>query len=183
MEARTKAINTLKKLYAKRVSVLGTANCGEVFAIDNAIANLLEKWGIQPSEIESTEKRQYRFTYANNWESRVLFQVIFQVTQLPTIGVNYRHAKTRLSNNIGIDLTEYEHKEIKKRFKALRKDPLVTLDNAVSAFIHANKIYGVKTDGEEKEVDEKELEKILAMMGGITPTDIPITDKNRLLGE
>ena|SRR5687768_12102282 len=96
MEARDKAIVTLKKLYAKRVSVLGTKNEGELYAIDNAIEILTLKWDVKRSELKEIETDYYRFSYASLAESRILFQIIFQITQKPTISVTYRNANTRL---------------------------------------------------------------------------------------
>jgi hypothetical protein len=137
-----------KLLKVKALAEAGSG--GEREAACAVLNRLMLKHGLPDGGLSTEPKKQYRFSYENKYEKRILLQIYAKVTQQNRI--RYRYPNNR-SKQILLTLTPGQYREMKKLYsvygKAFKKEMQRVVSGLIEAFIYKHDLWsGVETDGE-----------------------------------
>lgn len=152
----------LRKIY--NLSIQGSD--GEKVAANCQLDRLLEKYGLDLSDLVDEAKEMVQFLWRNKTEERLLIQIVSKVLDSSKFNY-YGNAKDCLWLNI----TKAEAAEIKFLFADYKREYKNQVDIFFNAFIQKNKLFANSGDGDDdKELtaeERKRIYKILQMAEGM----------------
>jgi len=175
--------NTIKKLKDLRAMWKHSSTTpGEKVNAEKLYSRLLEKCGLTDEDIAAdVETTIVWFTFASKIEKRLLKQIVANLTESRGFDDSWTNKGKKLQ--AGFSLTEAETVKVRAIYKALKVSLKKEIETFFRGFIQKNNL-GVKGSDEEKELSPEELaelEKMIAYARNITATEIPETNKNRML--
>ena len=137
-----------RELLAKVKALAEQGFGGEKENAKEILERLMEKYGVDDSEIDSSfaEAKMYTFRYGDEWERRLLHQIIFATTGKNGYGVKIQ----RTIKKVGCDCTEQEAAEIRTLFDFLSPFLKEELGYMYRAFVYKYNIFP-EEDGEKEE--------------------------------
>lgn len=142
MDKKAAIIEKIKKMQALATrGVQGEAQNAAMF-----IDNLMKKYGIRNSDLQTDSEDIYWLRYKNDYEYRLLFQIAFSM-EIETVSDPPRRKE------IGIKLTKAKYLELKASYEFYRQALSEELDRFYTAFVNLYRIFppNVKTIRASKE--------------------------------
>ena len=152
----SKGIELAKKLLALKNS---SNHESERLKAEKLLTNILQKYGLTMSDIESEQVRAIMFTINPIFE-KLFFQCIVN-----TVGVKVKYGKR--GNKIWFDCSEANAVEIKEKYKFYISLYKKELESFQAAFIHKHKIYPIDGGGDSKGLTTEEAIKLSNLMKGM----------------
>lgn len=150
---------------------------GERAAAEAALARLLKRYGLTVADLldPRNKPQRYSFTFKDDWEKKLLIQVIGKVRGVGELEYgNAKNQNRRKAKVIFVDLTPVEYAEVSYLYleyvKAFREEFAVFL----TAFIHKNKLVAPKGSG-GRQLSDEELARLRSMMKGVR--EVPVGRK------
>lgn len=163
--------NKLKARLMKLVALTESNNEHEAGNAMSRLKALCSKHGVHMEDLlnESEEVSMYWFRYDNPYVKQVLINTMWKATNITQTWRN--RAKQR---QVGVECTKSQAAEIDLWWSVMRAAFKQHLDDATSAFIMANNLYGKCDDESEVDTttDWEALERQAAMANGIEPTPV-----------
>ncbi|ANO57470.1 hypothetical protein [Vibrio phage vB_VhaS-tm] len=162
------------KLKARLMKLVALTESNNEYEAGNAMSRLKAlcmKHGVHMEDLlnQSEEVSMHWFRYDNPYVKQVLINTVWKATNITQTWKN--RAKQR---QVGIECTKSQAAEIELWWSVMRQAFKQHLEDATSAFIMANALYG-ESDGEDdvdRETDWDALERQAAMANGIQPTPV-----------
>ena len=130
----------------------------------------LNRLGYTMDDLEDTEMVRVKFPFNNKNERQLLFQIMLRA--VPEYEGHYFKAPGK--KHIIVDLPADKVGQIRQEYVIYKRDLKKALSSAFSAFIQANGIFGIpdpdRVQPELSPEDIEEIERIIAMAEGVTPS-------------
>lgn len=144
---------------------------GEKEGAQLTLSRLMKKYGIDEEQLEKECKEAAFFSYSQEWERRLLNQIIYMVTGEAGYGCVGFYSK-RKRKQLGIDCTVAERLEIDANYEFYKRAVEKELEIFLEAFVQKNRIFpSPKKSKDKNRTEEPEdlnrLMKIGAMMEGM----------------
>lgn len=141
---------------------------GEKESAQKILERLMEKYGVTETDIETEQVETAWFRYHDEFERRILNQIIYMVTGKMSFGCVGRYTN-RSRKNRGIDCTAAERLEIEANYKFFLAAAKEELEIFLSAFVSTNGLYPSKEKNTLPESDEELTpeEKALYLKAGL----------------
>lgn len=144
--------DSLRSKISKVRALAEAGSAGEREAARAMLDRLMSKHDLPADGLSEEPKQQYKFSYKNKFEKRILIQVYAKVTRQSTIRYRYQNNRSR---RILVDLTADHYQEMKRLYSVYRKAFKKELDRVaaglVDAFIHKHDLWSGVTPEEETE--------------------------------
>lgn len=155
------AKETLAKIGALRD---GATTEGERNAAEKAYQKIIDKYGIDASEIEAEEQPQmYTISYRTTREKRLLTQIVVSVLTLEKAEGYYRR------HGLAFKATGVQYVEIEYLFDFYRRLYRDEEELLFQAFLHKHSIF--PPDGkqiDDNDIDHEQLKRLLGMMQNLS---------------
>ena len=142
----------LRSKLLKVKALADTGSAGEREAARAILCRLASKHGLTEFGLSEEPKQQYKFSYENKYEKRILIQIYAKITKQSTI--RYRYPNNG-SKRILVTLTPDQYQEMKKLYGVYRKAFQKQLERVaaglIDAFIHKHDLWSGVVSDEEKE--------------------------------
>jgi hypothetical protein len=164
----------LRKIY-DRAQRGGTP--AEAETASKILDNLLKEYDLTLDDVIEQTKTWRKYHWRTKHEQKLMIQVVSKIRN--TTKVVYKQRGSYLY----FELSELDAKDFQLMLAQYKRALNDELDRAVSAFIHANKIFGTAHVRPEDEFSQEELEKMREIQNrarAIKPT--PIKRRDRVLG-
>lgn len=158
---------TIKGKLRKILALAESGHEGERVQANRLLDALCSKYRISREDLLCDEKRFYVIPYKNKFEKRVVQQCCALVTGSSTVAI-WRHPKKR--NVLVLKLTAAENADLLACLDHFLPKLPGHLDDAVSAFIHAHRIFASGDSQDLRELSPADLVKarrVLQMANGI----------------
>jgi hypothetical protein len=174
-EALMRRIGKIKALAERGVD-------GERDAAQAMLENILTRHGLTMGDIEDKPARKWvEVSFVGAHEKKLMFQIVRKVTQARG-SLSYKRIP-KVRSRVYIELSPVEHVEVEFLFELMKKGLAEEFDKVLSAFIHANRLYGPSAEpSDDDEDDEPEpeqtpeararLRQIAAMSGMMNPVSV-----------
>lgn len=161
-------MNNKEELLRKIKALAERGVGGEKESAQKILFRLMEKYGVTETDIETEQVETAWFRYHDEFERRILNQIIYMVTGKMSFGCVGRHTN-RSRKNRGIDCTAAERLEIEANYSFFIAAAKEELEIFLTAFASKNRLYPSPEKNTLPESD-KELtpeEKALYLKAGL----------------
>jgi len=146
----------LKKIEALALSGVD----GERENAARLLNELCAKYGVSREQLADVREDMCEFKYSGDLEKRLLQNVIWHVVRNPDFD-SFRLGRKQA---IFVKVTRVQEVDIRDCFRHYSEVLKRHLRDVMTAFIHANAIYGDVSPSEAKPMDPDEVERILALL-------------------
>lgn len=144
---------------------------GEKENAELLLKKIMKKYNITEEQVKSKELNFYKFSVANEWEKKLLFQTIYKI--LGNDGFNDIKLYKKSKVSYYFELTAEEKIEIEYVYSIYKQDFSKEMEVFYTAFLYKNNIFPKDAPkGESKEVDLKKAFQISNYMNGIERSNI-----------
>lgn len=160
MKNDEKKMELLKKLKALAERGVG----GEKEGAQKKMEQLMKKYGIEDIDLLEEKVEDYDFRYHDEIEKKLIIQIFYKVVpDFETKMYIYRYGKGSRSM-LGIACTKAQALQIQVEYEFYRELWKEEKELFFSAFLNKHNIFGEQKNGsEEKELTEKDLERLQRM--------------------
>lgn len=127
------------------------------------LLRLMEQYGISEAEIEEDRRETAWFTYSQETERRLLYQIIYMVTGQTAYGCVGTYTG-RKRKKVGINCTAAERVEIEANYEFFKAAMEAELEVFYSAFASKNRLFPSEDKVKPKSIEDltpEEREKVL----------------------
>lgn len=129
---------------------------GEKESAQATLARLMEKYGVTDEELETERVQTAWFRYRDEFESRILRQVIYMVTGKVSFGCVGTYTN-RTRKKRGVDCTAAERLEIEANYSFFLAAAKKELEIFLTAFASKNRLYPSPEKDTLRSSDDREL--------------------------
>lgn len=167
-------LNRLIKI--KALADYGSA--GERTSARLMLNRLLAENDIDETALIKASRKTYKFSYANQYERQLLFQVYCKVLRVNDIRYHKNPDPKKRSKSLFFLLTVKQYLEIKRQYEAYRiefkKDLDRVSDSLISAYVSKHNLWsGVRGDDDSK-INKKDFELIIALIRDLKEVKLDI---------
>lgn len=173
-ESLYKKLVAIKTLMDNSASTAGEKqNARKLFNV------LLQKNNLTENDLLSEEKELYSFKYANEFEKRLIVQIVVKVTNRGIKNYYTGDIRTGRRSKIKLwfEMTKLQSREAATLYAYYKKALAAELNKMFRAFIQANDIFPESADNDDRpELSHEELQELLKMFQlsqTINPVRIP----------
>lgn len=157
----------LKKLYALAMRGVG----GEKETAQAILEKLLKKYAVSLDELDEDIVNEYQFEYHGKEQKSLLKQTVYKVTDDKSAFYSMYWARSgrKCRTILGVKCTAAQKAEIEFLFDFYTRVWEKEREALLQAFIQKHRIFGnLKDDEKGKELTNEELEKMHALMQGLS---------------
>lgn len=152
----------LKKIYAVVEHDGGNEN--EKTNARRILNKLMREHGLTDADLQGVCIETHTFKYKNDWERRLLIQVITKITNKKE-SYKYKNTATKIIiKKIGVDCTKAQALEIMFLFNFYNKLWQEEKEMFFVAFIQKHHLFCNSSSGNGKKLSDEEVERLLMMM-------------------
>lgn len=140
---------------------------GEAEAAKRKLDELLEKYGVDLSDVVSDTMKTYRFPYKTVQEEKLIVQCYVTLGVDPPKIFEYSRRGRKLKE-VGLNMTPAQHIDLQGMVEYYKAALKKEIDRLFVAFVQRHKLFSpLPSDGKDTSMSIEEIEQMVAMMRGL----------------